>query len=58
MIKKAFSGSIFGVLGIACAVSMVLGIIENGWESGYYEGVGILVEIIVVWMVTVANDYA
>ncbi|KAK3223898.1 hypothetical protein Dsin_010923 [Dipteronia sinensis] len=45
------------ILIICAAVSMGVGIATEGWPSGLYDGLGIVLSIILVVMVTAISDY-
>ena len=58
MTKEVFADFILRVLCVAAVVSTTLGIIKDGWAHGFQEGAGIVIAIIIIWWVSVANDYA
>ena len=58
MTKEVFDDFILRVLVVACLVSTTLGIIKDGWAHGFQEGAGIFFAILIIWWVSVANDYA
>ena len=58
MTKEVFEDFILRVLVVACLVSTTLGIIKDGWAHGFQEGAGIFFAILIIWWVSVANDYA
>ena len=58
MTKEVFDDFILRVLCVACLVSTTLGIIKDGWAHGFQEGAGIFFAILIIWWVSVANDYA
>lgn len=42
----------------ACAfASLVVGVLTEGWHEGWYDGVGVLLSIILVVAVTAISDY-
>lgn len=57
MTKEVFADFILRVLCVACLVSTTLGIIKDGWAHGFQEGAGIFIAIIIIWWVSVGNDY-
>ena len=58
MTKDVFDDFILRVLCVACVVSTTLGIVKDGWAHGFQEGAGIFFAILIIWWVSVANDYA
>ena len=58
LIANVFEDFILKVLCVAAAVSMVVGIYNDGWALGWIDGVSILVAIVIIVIVTVANDMA
>lgn len=57
MICEVFEDFILKVLIVAAIVSTVLGIIKDGIQHGYQEGLGIVFAIIIIVVVTVGNEY-
>lgn len=57
LIKDCFEDFILKVLMAAAAVSLVLGIINEGWAKGWIEGVSIFVAIFIIVSVTTTNNY-
>ncbi|BBN70273.1 ATPase E1-E2 type family protein / haloacid dehalogenase-like hydrolase family protein [Prunus dulcis] len=45
------------ILMVCAVVSIGVGIATEGWPKGMYDGVGILISIVLVVMVTVISDY-
>lgn len=43
---------------IAASISLAIGIYNNGWETGWIEGTAIVAAVLIVVMVTSANDYS
>jgi hypothetical protein len=41
----------------AAAVSLILGIINEGWAKGWIEGVSIFIAIAIIVSVTTTNNY-
>lgn len=58
MICEVFEDFILRVLVVACIVGTTLGIIKDGWAHGFQEGVGIVIAIIIIVLVSVINDYS
>jgi magnesium-transporting ATPase (P-type) len=52
-----FEDFILKVLIVSAAVSLVLGIISEGWAKGWIEGVSIFVAIAIILTVTTSNNY-
>lgn len=42
---------------MAAVVSLVLGILTEGWDDGWYEGVAILVAVGIILNVTATNNW-
>jgi len=55
---NVFDDFILKVLCVAAVVAMVVGIYNDGWGLGWIDGVSILVAIVIIIIVTVANDMA
>ncbi|GJP36179.1 hypothetical protein CLOM_g20703 [Closterium sp. NIES-68] len=45
------------ILAVCAVVSLLVGIITEGWQEGWYDGVGILMSILLVVFVTATSDY-
>jgi len=58
LIMNVFDDFILKVLCVAAVVAMVVGIYNDGWGLGWIDGVSILVAIVIIIIVTVANDMA
>ena len=58
MICEVFEDFILRVLCVAAVVGTTLGIIKDGWAHGFQEGVGIVIAIIIIVLVSVINDYS
>jgi len=43
---------------LAATVSLIIGIIENGWQSGWIDGLSIYIAVIIIVTVTSGNNYA
>lgn len=58
LIQNVFEDFILKVLCVAAVVATVVGIYNDGFAMGWIDGVSILVAIIIIVVVTVANDMA
>ena len=58
MIANVFEDFILNVLCVAAVVATVVGIYNDGWALGWIDGVSILVAVVIILIVTVANDMA
>lgn len=58
MICEVFEDFILRVLCVAAVVGTTLGIIKDGWAHGFQEGVGIVIAILIIVLVSVINDYS
>ncbi|KAL4435781.1 hypothetical protein ABPG74_015749 [Tetrahymena malaccensis] len=58
MILECFEDFMLQILCVAALVSTVIGIIDEGWASGWMEGAAIMVAIILIVSVTAGNNYA
>lgn len=58
LICNVFEDFILKVLCVAAVVAMVVGIYNDGFALGWIDGTSIIVAIIIIVMVTVANDMA
>ncbi|EFJ37088.1 hypothetical protein SELMODRAFT_266601 [Selaginella moellendorffii] len=45
------------ILGFCAILSLVIGVLTEGWKEGWYDGTGIALSIILVVFVTAASDY-
>eukprot|EP00252_Welwitschia_mirabilis_P021113 TRINITY_DN5317_c0_g1_i1.p1 TRINITY_DN5317_c0_g1~~TRINITY_DN5317_c0_g1_i1.p1 ORF type:complete len:1040 (+),score=189.99 TRINITY_DN5317_c0_g1_i1:391-3510(+) len=54
---EAFQDLTLMVLVVCAIVSLTVGIITEGWPQGAYEGLGIVLSIIIVVLVTAISDY-
>lgn len=57
MFCDCFEDFILKVLMGAAAVSLILGIINEGWAKGWIEGVSIFIAIAIIVSVTTTNNY-
>jgi Ca2+ transporting ATPase len=57
MIVEQFEDKVLQILSAASAVSLVIGIIEEGWATGWLEGVAIFVAVGIIVSVTAINNY-
>lgn len=57
MIAECFEDLMLQVLVIASIVSTVIGIVEEGWATGWMEGAAIMVAIVLIVSVTAGNNY-
>ena len=58
LIANVFEDFILNVLCVAAVVATVVGIYNDGWALGWIDGVSILVAVVIILIVTVANDMA
>ena len=58
LIVNVFEDFILKVLCVAAVVATVVGIYNDGFAKGWIDGVSILVAIVIIVVVTVANDLA
>ena len=58
MITNVFEDFILKVLCVAAVVATAVGICNDGFAIGWVDGVSILVAIVIIVVVTVANDLA
>ena len=58
LITGVFEDFILKVLCVAAVVAMVVGIYNDGFALGWIDGVSIIVAIVIIVVVTVANDLA
>lgn len=57
MFCECFEDFILKVLMAAAAVSLILGVINEGWAKGWIEGVSIFIAIAIIVSVTTTNNY-
>lgn len=57
MILEAFEDKILRILCLSAIVSLLIGILENGWQEGWIEGSAILVAVVIIVTVTSGNNY-
>jgi magnesium-transporting ATPase (P-type) len=57
LILENFDDRILQILCVAAVVSTAMGIYQDGWEHGWYEGVTILLAICIIVSVTAGNNY-
>lgn len=57
LVLENFDDRILQILCVAAIVSTAMGIIQDGWEHGWYEGVTILLAICIIVSVTAGNNY-
>jgi magnesium-transporting ATPase (P-type) len=55
-IKECFEDFILQILLAAALVSLVIGVVKDGW-IGSIDGVSIFMAIIVITLITVVNNY-
>lgn len=58
LLIDALSDTMLLVLLVAAAVSLVIGIVEEGGESGWIEGTAIFIAVFLVSNISAANDYS
>lgn len=58
LVCNVFEDFILKVLCVAAVVAMVVGIYNDGFAMGWIDGTSIIVAIIIIVIVTVANDMA
>jgi P-type Ca2+ transporter type 2B len=56
MIKESFEDTILRILCVAAVVSLVIGIVQDGWLLGSADGGSIILAIIIIVSVTVGNN--
>jgi len=54
---EAFEDKILRILCLSAIVSLLIGILENGWQEGWIEGSAILVAVVIIVTVTSGNNY-
>jgi len=57
LILEAFEDKILRILCLSAIVSLLIGILENGWQEGWIEGSAILVAVVIIVTVTSGNNY-
>lgn len=57
MILECFEDLMLQVLVIASIVSTIIGVIEDGWSTGWMEGAAIMLAIVLIVSVTAGNNY-
>jgi len=57
MIMECFEDLMLQVLVIASIVSTIIGVIEDGWATGWMEGAAIMLAIVLIVSVTAGNNY-
>ena len=58
LILENFEDKILQILLLAAAVSLVIGILNDGWAHGWVEGTSIFIAIFIIVSVTAGNNYA
>lgn len=58
LILENFEDKILQILLLAAFVSLVIGIINDGWAHGWVEGTSIFIAIFIIVSVTAGNNYA
>jgi P-type Ca2+ transporter type 2B len=56
LVMECFEDHILQILIAAAAVSLIVGVIQNGWQ-GLIEGTSILISILIITAVTSINNY-
>lgn len=57
LILECFEDLMLRVLLLAAAVSLVIGVINDGWKSGWIEGSSIFFAVGIITTVTAGNNY-
>ena len=57
LILENFEDRILQILLLAATVSLIIGIIENGWKSGWIDGLSIYIAVVIIVTVTSGNNY-
>lgn len=57
MILECFEDLMLQVLVVASIVSTAIGIIEDGWKTGWMEGAAIMLAIVLIVSVTAGNNF-
>jgi len=42
---------------MAATVSLIIGVVQHGWERGWVEGCSIYIAIVIIVSVTAGNNY-
>ena len=58
LILECFSDPMLKVLLVAAFVSLVIGVVNDGWESGWIDGSSIFFAVFIITSVTAGNNYA
>lgn len=54
---EAMQDLTLAILAVCAVVSLIIGVITEGWQEGWYDGVGIGFSILLVVVVTATSDY-
>jgi hypothetical protein len=57
LIWEAAGDVMLVMLIIAASVSLVLGIIEDGWATGWLDGVSIYIAVVIIISITAGNNW-
>jgi len=57
LILECFGDLMLKILLAAAFVSLVIGVINDGWESGWIEGSSIFFAVMIITTVTAGNNY-
>jgi Ca2+ transporting ATPase len=57
LILENFEDKILQLLLLAAFVSLVIGIINDGWAHGWVEGMSIFIAVFIIVSVTAGNNY-
>jgi len=57
MVLECFEDPVLRILLVATFVSLVVGIITDGIETGWYESAAIFIAVGIIVVVTTANNY-
>lgn len=57
LIMENFEERILQILLIAATVSLIIGVIQQGWAHGWVEGASIYIAIVIIVAVTAGNNY-
>jgi len=58
LIIACFDDPMLKVLLAAAFVSLIIGVINDGWESGWIDGSSIFFAVFIITSVTAGNNYA
>jgi magnesium-transporting ATPase (P-type) len=58
LIIECFGDAMLRVLLVAAFVSLVIGVINDGWDSGWIDGSSIFFAVFIITSVTAGNNYA